>query len=228
MKRYSTVKSLALPLASLIVAVVLEWLQHVVIERSAEILDPVLDVFNFASFLCYMFAFSLGALRSPALSLPFALATAFLLGRQDCWMSYTVLPGASIMPSWTLGSFSHVMGRIIKRVTGRRVRATAIRDEDGRVYVRHHPIAEVAAQFRPRLWAIVFSAAATMLVLAEPAHTLSTLMGWRSRNVVQSLKESLFSRRQHEARGDEAETPWDFLNDFLKDRHQDGHQGEAR
>ena len=109
MKRYSTVKSLALPLTSCIAAVALE-------VAGREIGGGVLHGdLSFPSFLCYMFAFSLGALRSPALSLPFALATAFLLGHEDCWMGYGVLPGASIMPSWTLGTLGHVIGRIIKR-----------------------------------------------------------------------------------------------------------------
>ena len=55
------------------------------------------DVFVYSSFIGFVSAFTLGSLRSPVLTLPFALAATFLIPHEDCGMSVGVLPGLSIM-----------------------------------------------------------------------------------------------------------------------------------
>jgi hypothetical protein len=83
----------------------------------ADFLGPstIYDVCVYFSFICFVSAFTLGALRSPILTLPFALAAAFLIPHELCAMSIGVLPGLSIMPSWMLGSLCHVPGRMLGR-----------------------------------------------------------------------------------------------------------------
>jgi hypothetical protein len=92
-------------------------LSAVVVEKTA------VDLFNhsviyyylvYLSFIGFVSAFALGSLRSPLLSLPFALAATFLIPHEDCGLSVGVLPGLSIMPSWAVGSLCHGARRVFE------------------------------------------------------------------------------------------------------------------
>jgi hypothetical protein len=104
-----TLKKMITPLALCLTAVVMEEVGNDVFGPSS-----IYDVLMYVSFITFLSAFAMGSLRHPVLSLPFALAATYLIPHVDCGMSVGVLPGLSIMPSWTIGSLCHFVSRLFK------------------------------------------------------------------------------------------------------------------
>ena len=109
MKSSKKLNTMKLPLALCLISIVVEKMGFDIFHHSA-----IYYFFVYLSFIGYVSAFTLGAYRSPVLSLPIAIAATFLIPHEDCGMSIGVLPGLSIMPSWIIGLLYHFAGCMFK------------------------------------------------------------------------------------------------------------------